>query len=169
MATKSLLSLQIISPILIVAAFFLGRFTSSWPGGEAQQPVERERAAAIAIPAGQQVVGFLDMVHGKPVIVARPDDEVQLSGWAACVAADSPLTKVEIRVDDKAKATATPSYPRPDVAAAYGRPDFEKSGWKASFPARGTEAGEHTLKASVTCSKGEIGVLPVFSLNITNE
>ena len=169
MATKTVLSLQVVSPILIVAAFFLGRFTAAWPRSDIRQPVEREHPAAISIPPEQHIVGFLDMVNGKPVASARVADEVQVSGWAACLAADSSLAKVEIRVDDKLKATTTPSFPRPDVAAAYGRPEFGKTGWKASFPAQGIDVGEHALKAIVTCSKGEIGVLPAFSLNITKE
>jgi hypothetical protein len=173
MTIKSFLSLRVISPILIVLAFLLGRFTASWPGGEVQKPGEPgpEHPARISIPAGQHVVGFLDMMNGKPVVLASRDSDVQLSGWAACIDADSPLTKVEVLVDDKVKAEAAPSssYPRPDVAAAYGRPDFEKSGWRTSFSTHGMEAGDHELKALVKCSKGESGMLPVFSLNITNE
>jgi hypothetical protein len=165
MGIKSLLSLRVATPILIVAAFLLGRFTASRP------PVETGHAdsistASVAIPPGQNVVGFLDMVQGKPSILTQRDGEVQLSGWAACVAADSPVVKIEILVDDKLKADAVTSSSRPDVAAAYGRPDFEKSGWKASFSAHGMETGEHALKALVTCSKGEAGVLPAFTLDI---
>jgi hypothetical protein len=171
MAVKSFLSLRVFTPILIVAAFFLGRFTASWPGSEAADAGNPSSAssARVAIPPGQNVVGFLDMVQGKPVVGAKRDGEVQLAGWAGCAAADSQLVKVQVLVDDKAVADAVLSYPRPDVAAAYGRPDFEKSGWKASFSAHGTETGEHALKAIVTCSKGETGVLPVFSLNVTKE
>jgi len=170
MGIKSLLSLRVVTPILIVFAFLLGRFTASRPDGGSRPPVETHAdstsTAKVAIPPGQNVVGFLDMVDGKPGVLAQRDGEVQLSGWAACVAADSPVVKIEVLVDDKVKADTVTSSSRPDVATAYGRPDFEKSGWKASFSAHGIGTGEHALKALVTCSKGEAGMLPAFSLDI---
>jgi len=171
MAIKSLLSLRVVSPLLIAAAFFLGRFTASWPGAEAVEAGHPKSSAkaAVAIPPGQSVIGFINMVQGKPALLATREGEVEMSGWAACIAADSSLAKVEITVDDKVEADAVTSYPRTDVAEVYGRPDFGKSGWKASFSAHGMGAGEHALKAVVSCSKGETGVLPAFSLNITND
>lgn len=174
MAIKSLLPTPIVSLILMVGAFFLGRFTASWPKTESPRSdangVQSANATTkMVIPSDQRVIGFLDMEHGKSAISARPDSDVQLSGWAACVDTDSRLAKVEILVDDKVEADAATNYPRPDVAAAYGRPDFEKSGWKASFTTRGIKLGDHSLKASVSCSKGELGLLPAFSLGISPE
>jgi hypothetical protein len=174
MAVKSFLSWGIVGPILIVVAFLVGRFTASWPSGETRQPVETGHPSPVStakaeIPPGKSVVGFLDMVNGNPVVLAKRDGEVQVSGWAACVDPASPLSKVEVLVDGKIRTDTAPSYARPDVMAAYGRPDFEKSGWKASFSAHGIEMGEHALKAIVTCSKGEVGVLPSFRLTIANQ
>jgi hypothetical protein len=166
MGVKSFLSARVLSPILIAGAFFLGRFTASWPDANASRAAGDSK---MAIPEGQRVIGFLDMVQGQPTIVARREGDVQLSGWAACADAGSTLVKVEILVDDQVRANATTGYPRADVRAAFGRPDFEKSGWKALFSASGMETGQHSLKASVTCSKGEIGLLPAFTLNIARE
>lgn len=173
MALRSSLTLRVVSPILIVAAFFLGRFTASRPGSDDRLPVATEHpdstpAPQAAIPPGQSVLGFFDMVDGKPTVAVAKNGEVQVSGWAACVEADSPLVKVEVLVDDKVKADASISYPRPDVANKYGRPDFGKSGWKASFSAQGVEVGTHTLKARAMCAKGQSGVLPAFNLDIQN-
>jgi hypothetical protein len=174
MAIKSFLPLRVATSILIVAAFFLGRFTASWPKKEIPRTPENSHpgstsTAKIIIPSDQHVIGYLDMVQGKPVILARQESDVQLSGWAACVDADSRLIKVGILVDDKFQTETTPSYPRSDVAAAYGRPDFESGGWKASFSTRGMETGDHSLRASLTCSKGEVGLLPAFTLSITHD
>jgi hypothetical protein len=171
MAVRSFLTPRIVSPILIVVAFFLGRFTASRPVPIDRQfvPVEHPDSTPVAkasIPPGQSVLGFLDMVDGKPIVLAATNSQVQVSGWAACVEADSPLDKVEVLVDDKVKAVGSVAFPRPDVANYYGRADLEKSGWKASFSAHGIEAGVHTLKARVTCAKGESGILPDFSLDI---
>jgi hypothetical protein len=110
------------------------------------------------------VVGYLNRVDGKPVISVTGGDEVHVSGWAACSSVASPLVQVEILVDHQAKANAAASLPRPDVAAAYGRPDFQHSGWTASFSARGIHAGTHSLTARATCTGGEAGTLPPFQL-----
>ncbi len=173
MAVRSFLTPRIVSPVLIVVAFFLGRFTAPRSGPEDRPPIASESpastpAAKTEIPPGQSVLGFIDMVDGKPAVLAAKDGEVQVSGWAACVDATSHLVKVEVLVDDKVKADTSISYPRPDVANHYGRPDFEESGWRASFSAHGLETGTHSLKARVICAKGESGLLPAFSLDIKN-
>jgi len=118
------------------------------------------------IPAGQTVVGFLDMVKGKPDVFPGPDGKAEISGWAGCADPGSTVTKVEILVDEHVRADVAIAYPRADVATAYGRPDFEKSGWKSSFSLQGIGAGEHPLRARSTCSKGEIGLSPKFILHV---
>jgi hypothetical protein len=173
MAIKSVLSMRVVSSILIVVAFLLGRFTAPRSGGGDRPPLETVHPdsmspAKMAIPPGQPVIGFLDMVDGKPLVGAKRDSNVQVSGWAACVDADSPLVKVEVVVDDGVIANAFTSYPRSDVAEAYDRSDFVKSGWKASVSTDQMGSGQHALKARVTCAKGESGELPAFSLNIAD-
>ena len=168
---QNLLSNGALSPILIVAAFVVGAFVGSrWIEGQ-RQPAEPAAAAPATAPAeratiaaGQTVVGFMDTAEGKPLLYGKTGGDLTVSGWAACADAGSPAAKVEILIDEKAVATAAPAAARPDAAAAYGRPDFEKSGWKASVSLKGVAAGGHQLGARVTCSKGESGLLPAFRL-----
>ena len=169
---KSFSSGRILGAISIVLAFILGVIVGiRWIEPKAQTTNSSQiktAAPTMAIPAGQSVVGFLDMVDGKPTLSGQDGRELHMSGWAACADSKSPLSKVDLLVDQRTMATVTPAYPRPDVAAAYGRSDFEKSGWKSSISVRGVDVGEHKLTAIVTCANGEIGSLPPFRLVVTS-
>jgi hypothetical protein len=168
---KSFLSLRILSAVLIICAFVLGVIVGNrWIDHKPQEPGSSQtRAAApkMTIAAGQPVVGFLDMVDGKPILSGEAGSDIRVSGWAACTDSESPLAKLDILIDKKTTATAAPTFPRPDVAAAYGRSDFEKSGWKSSLSLRGVDSGEHELSVRVTCAKGETGLVPPFRLVVT--
>jgi len=121
-------------------------------------------AAAQALPAGQPVVGYLDQADGKTVISVASGGDIRMSGWAGCADASQPLTKVEVLVDNVSKTNAALSLPRHDVAVTLGRPDFENSGWAASFSTKGVKIGSHRLAARVTCANGASGLLPAFTL-----
>ena len=163
--------MRVLSAALIVFAFVLGGAGASWWIRRQPLPDSSSRNAGAApkmtLPAGQPVVGFLDVVDDKPVLTAKADADILVSGWAACAERDSPLVKVEILVDQKTIASAAPAYARPDVAEAYDRPDFENSGWRSSLPLRNIEAGDHELTARATCASGETGLLPPFRLVVT--
>jgi hypothetical protein len=77
------------------------------------------------------------------------------------------LVRVEILVDKRPVAAAAPAIARPDVAEAYGRPDFQHSGWKSSFPLPNIAEGDHELAARATCASGESSLLPAFTLVVT--
>jgi|MudIll2142460700_1097286.scaffolds.fasta_scaffold303724_2 hypothetical protein len=167
------LSLRVLSPILMAVALLVGVVIGrrSWREPPAATPDSAAKGASasysgpkLSVPANQAVIGYLDMVDGMPVIVAVRGGEASASGWAACVDAGTPLSKIEVLVDDAAKAEVTGFYSRPDVAAAYNRPDFEKSGWKATFSTTGLKPGEHRITARANCEKGASGVLPPFRL-----
>ena len=167
-------SLRTLTPVLIVAAFlggfFVGRrFPGSTPAAIAPAPASAppSATATLTVPAGQPVAGFLDQVGGKTVLTAAEGADLPISGWAGCADPQAQVKAVELLVDNQPKASTTTSSSRPDVAAAYGRPDFEKSGWKATLPTRGLRAGTHPLSARVTCTNGQAGVLPAFQLNVT--
>jgi hypothetical protein len=121
------------------------------------------------IPAGVAVIGFLDMVDGKPVIHASPRADTYVSGWAACVDANSPLMEVDMLVDKQVKGHASLGLPRPDVADAYGRPDFKLTGWKSTVSLADIGPGIHELTGRAVCAGGKSGTLPAFQLNIDGE
>ncbi len=155
---------------IIVVAFLAGMVVDRLIGfrgsSGSQTQVDPAKSPKATIPAGQPVLGFLDMADGKPIINASAGKDIGISGWAVCLGADSPLTTVDILVDKQVKAQASLSHSRPDVANAYGRPEFDRSGWTAAVPAGAVGIGMHELTARVACAHGESGTLPPFRLSI---
>ena len=151
--------------VLIAGAFLLILLAGYFFKRAAQAPPPSSLATpTLTIPAGQPVAGFLDQVDNQTVLTVTADGNVVVSGWAGCANAASPLVKVEVLVDRQPVATAALSLPRPDVATAFGRPDFDHSGWTASFAAQGLGPGAHPITALATCSDGQAGTLPPFRL-----
>jgi hypothetical protein len=168
MSSRTAISSPWTSVILITLAFGFGWVVGSRPSRSSVPRQNHTDAAAsrLQIPAGEAVVGFLDMVDGKPSIRAKVGQTVEVSGWAGCTDSKSALTRVEVLVDRHVRAEAITSQPRPDVAAAYSRPDFANSGWRSSFSTDDRDAGQHDLTARAMCGNGEIALLPSFRLEV---
>src|SRR4051812_19901672 len=124
------------------------------------------RGGTAPVPVAEPIVGFLDMRNGRPVLYAKANSNVEVSGWTACSVAGSAIRNVILFVDGVQQTAVKEFFSRADVAATFGRPDFEMSGWKVSVPLAGWKSGEHTLAAQGVCSRGEKGLLPAFRLNI---
>ena len=153
--------------VLIAIALVLGFILGYAFRGAAPQSAPPAAAGAPpreTIPPGQPVIGFLDQVDHQTVLTVAEGGNAVVSGWAGCANPSSPVATLEILVDGKPTATAAVSLPRPDVAEAFGRPDFARSGWKTSFVAQGLQPGTYPITARVTCAGGEAGTLPAFQL-----
>jgi hypothetical protein len=152
----------LLTSILAIAVFPVCFF---W-GCSSQQSATPDSPPTASIPQGKAAVGFMNMVNGKPLISTSPDGEVTVAGWAGCANADSPLASVDVLVDNQLKGHAVLGQPRPDVVRAYGRKDFARSGWTATFSAEDIAAGTHRLTANAVCTHGESGAMPPFQLSI---
>ncbi len=130
------------------------------------RPAMVSRSTKSVIPVGQLIVGYLDQVEGRPAISVRAGDKVLVSGWAGCRNAPSRVADVELMVGNDVKAIAARSFPRPDVAETFGRPDFANSGWKGSFDTKSLPEGSYPITARVTCTTGESNTLPPFVLAV---
>jgi len=64
--------------------------------------------------------------------VKKIDNDFLVSGWAADVAAKTPVKAVHIFIDEHLVATLVPHARRPDVAASLGIPGLLHSGFGAS-------------------------------------
>jgi hypothetical protein len=173
MAPSSAFNRRVLDAILIVAAFLGGilvdRAFTGPESKDASAPDIAAGRATVVLPPGESVIGFLNMVDGKTVISGSRHADVLVAGWAACVKSDSPLAAVDVLVDKQVRGHASLSYPRPDVAKAYGRADFERSGWMATFPPRDIADGVHELTARAVCKGGESGTLPPFQLSMADK
>jgi hypothetical protein len=155
--------------ILIVCAFVVGFVAGRGfrePAPATAQPAV-SATAKLEVPSGQAAVGFLDMVDDKPTYQVAAGGTLNMSGWAACADAVSPISKLQSLIENKPAGSATVSFSRPDVAKAYGRPDFDRSGWKATVPMRGIAPGNHQIAARAICANGANTLLPMFQLVVT--
>ena len=162
-----------LTPVLAFGALIAGIQAGrpSW----LQEP--RPRSAAVIrvglgakpanpLPVTEPILGYLDMRDGKPSLFAQRNSKVQVSGWTACSVPGSSLSKVVVLVDGEQRAEVKEFFSRPDVAAAFGRPEFEMSGWRATLSLGGLKPGEHVVTAEGVGSRGEKGALPAFRLTI---
>jgi hypothetical protein len=79
-----------------------------------------------------------------------PADTLLVVGWAADPQDGSPVTSVQILIDGNPAGSATRGLLRRDVAAAYGKPAYNNSGWTFSLPAVSLSYGTHTVSAIAT-------------------
>ncbi len=169
----SAFNFRVFGTIAIIAAFVGGILVSRWFGNNGSNGVPAQTVRAntpkAVIPAGLAAIGFLDMVDGKPVLHASPRADIRVSGWAACVDANSPLTAVDLLIDKQVKGQASLGLPRPDVAEAYGRPDFKLTGWKSTVSLGEIGPGTHELTGRAVCAGGKSGALPAFQLTVEGE
>ena len=94
--------------------------------------VRRDGGDSIVTPAGQALPvsaggGFVDYGY-----VRRRS--LVLSGWAADVASDVPARTVLVFADGRLLFAGPPSHPRPDVAAALGKPALRRAGYAIVVP-----------------------------------
>jgi len=129
-------------------------------------PAKSRASSQTPVPVADKIVGYLDMRGGKPLLFAKEGSHLDVSGWAACSVPGSSISAVKILINGDLRGEVKTFLPRPDVAAAFGRPEFEMSGWRATVSLAGLKAGDYTIVAQGIGSRGEIGTLPTFHLTV---
>jgi RHS repeat-associated protein len=87
-------------------------------------------------------------------------------GWAIDNEDGAPVAKVEVLLDGNVIGLATLGRSRPDVAAAYNRPDFTNSGWDFTGSIGFVAPGTHMITALAYDSSGN-SALTASSVTIT--
>jgi len=129
-------------------------------------PVIAEDAIKPALPEGQSVVGYVDSLDGKFHIQARSRDRVMVMGWAASAEHGAPLREVRLRIGDAEVGSVREFYPRPDVAAHFGRPNWLMSGWRTMVYLPALSTGEHGLVVEAIDPAGHSASLPPWPVRI---
>jgi hypothetical protein len=96
----SVFNFRVFGTIAIIAALVAALFVSRWFGGNGPNGVPAQTVRADVPKA------------------VSPGADIRVSGWAACVDANSPVTEVDLLIDTPAKGHASLGFPRPDVAEA---------------------------------------------------
>ena len=165
---------RILTPVVAFGGLFAGiqMGRPSWrdapPGRPVSAPSRAASSAPKTVPAQpvEAILGFLDMRNGKPVVYAKANSRLEVSGWTACSVPGSKLDRVAVLIDEVQRGEVREFFSRPDVATKFGRPDFEMSGWKTVISLTDVKPGEHSLIARGFGSRGETGSLPAFRLHI---
>lgn len=100
--------------------------------------VHRDAGDAIVTPAGTTLPvsaggGFVDYGYVRRATLV-------VSGWAADVAKGVPARTVLVFADGRLVFAGPPASPRPDVAAALGKPALSRAGYAALVPEREVRA-----------------------------
>ena len=105
-----------------------------------------EQHQTVALP-DQPVFGYIDS-PSTGTIQFRPGDRVWISGWAATTNPISPVQKVRIFLDGVLVREISDFYPRPEVAALFGKRELLDTGWRTAFYVPELCLGNHRLTAS---------------------
>ena len=119
-----------------------------------------------ALPEGQPMIGYVDAVDSKFYMEARSRDRIMVSGWLASAMNGAPLREVKLRLGDRQEASVKEFYPRPDVAAHFGRQNWLMSGWRTMIYLPTLAPGEHGLIVEGVDSAGVSAELPPWPLRI---
>lgn len=125
----------------------------------------RPESIRLAVP-DLAVFGFIDTGNGEALIEARGGDRVLVAGWAASNRHGAPVKELRLFINGRPVGQVRDFHSRPDVAAAFGRPDLEDSGWRTMVYLPVLPEGEYTLEAKAIAPDGETGDLPALRLRI---
>jgi hypothetical protein len=126
----------------------------------AKPPAEETPSSSTAKPApppmprhefgpNEKVVGSVDILTAVPATQSE-SEHLLAQGWAASTVAGVPVTVVALLIDGKVVAETRSFDSRSDVGAAFGRPEFEKSGWKIEAPIKKLGPGRHPVTVRAT-------------------
>jgi hypothetical protein len=104
-------------------------------------------------------LGSVDSAIVVPVAGNPSMRSLHASGWAVSTVSGLPVM-VEITLDGTSIAQVKGFSARPDVAAAFGRSDFEMSGWNFSLVFGPVQPGNHQLVVRAVNPRGDVVVLP---------
>jgi hypothetical protein len=144
--------------------------SSSKPPAEESSAGSGPKPASQAAPLAQ--VGPTDKILGNvESLTATPESQSSLGilraqGWAVSAVSGAPVITVTLLVDGNPVAETATFELRPDVAAAFGRPDFEKSGWKIEVPLKKLGPGKHPVTIRAINKNGDKLTVPGVSLTL---
>lgn len=101
-----------------------------------------------------KILGNVDSLVATPASKSGPG-HLLAQGWAVSAVPGAPVTTVTLLVDGKPIAETETFELRPDVASAYGRTDFEKSGWKLEAPLKKFGGGKHPVTVHAINKNGD--------------
>lgn len=141
--------------LIAILLLSIGIFGCGKSKDETAGKTKLEEAKSDAARKSGPPQGTIDSIDGDPVVGNR----LELKGWAADPAEGAPMKRVEVLVDSKIFAHAITGLPRQDVADAFKRDDWLKSGWTAEVYLNNVTPGAHMIQVVAYNSKNMNGIL----------
>jgi alpha-L-rhamnosidase len=119
----------------------------------------------------KRIQGAIDSITDA----ANRDEPIQqfsvlrVSGWAADSCQGTPLPLVRVDLDGVPRESAFLGVLRPDIASAFFRPNWLKSGWSAWIDIGGLDPGNHTVSVTAATKDAISAVIGsrLFRVNAT--
>lgn len=152
--------------LLIPVFFIAGAYITVWPHHQERQLVRTLRNKHLPVPAGQVLIGKIETAGDRNELAAQRESNLVLAGWAVFTDPRDPLQQLDVLIDGKKIAEVQDFSSRPNIEDAYGRPDFEASGWQTTVSLTGVTPGNHLLLVRATSQRGGTADMPSLILNI---
>jgi len=141
--------------VLLIVCFSTKPSWQDEPGSNAARVV-----SVLHVQPTDRVLGGLDeaaISNGDPVTGQR---SLAAQGWVVSCVLTAPVKKVAVLVDGEPAGDTDQFFPRPDVAQAYGRLDFNNSGWQLDTFFAQLPSGPHVITLRALLANGESVDLP---------
>ena len=139
----------------------------NWAVSVTRSPASiKERASGLEVPKDRAVFGYIETAGISRRIVGRINQKLVLVGWTAFTNPKLFIARLVIQVDGIPRAEVDQLFDRADVADAFGRPNFLRSGWETPIPLDGLEPGIHQLTVQAVASTGESADLAPIQLKV---
>ena len=129
-----------------------------------QPPVVRipalSKAPLLYVQQHDRALGVVDSVEATREASQKNVYRLTSRGWAVSCLPHVQLQTVLLLLDGHPVAESKTFSSRPDVANAYGRPDFELSGWSMDSSISTLRAGNHSITLRVMLGNGVSVDLP---------
>jgi len=109
----------------------------------------------VVVSANQPPIGVIDEVS----TTVSPAGVLLARGWAADNEMGSPVSQVQVFIDNVSVGVATLGGARPDVATAYGKSTYASAGWTFSYGIGSLSAGVHTFSCQAKDNQGAVVTL----------
>jgi hypothetical protein len=160
----------IVAPLFLISCGHSG--SESSPVSTVEVKVQPNGASAALPPAkgtprlSVDKIGEVVDPLGKPPVVIPAGGDIVMSGFAIDEPAHVLASGVDIVIDEL-PFTAHYHLDRPDVATYFKMPDYAKSGFQFTMPAKFFGKGKHTVSARVVAGDGKTyRESPPFTIDI---
>jgi hypothetical protein len=96
----------------------------------------------------------------------QPGAYLVLRGWVGAGSAGTRVEKLELAIDGKSMDQVTEFRLRPDLAAAFNRPDLQMSSWESIISTEKLNSGVHVLSVRAFGSDGSSELVITEELTI---